>query len=87
MVPDACTAFHTYQLDWNADRMLIGVDGRAYTRFDNDKKGDSATWPFDTPEYLILNVAVGGWGGQKGIDDTAFPAAMEVDYVRVWQKK
>ena len=87
MVPDACTAFHTYQLDWNADRILIGVDGRAYMRFDNDHKGNPATWPFASPQYLILNVAVGGWGGQQGIDDAAFPARMEVDYVRVWQKR
>ncbi|ATY32599.1 glycoside hydrolase family 16 protein [Sphingomonas psychrotolerans] len=87
MVPDACTAFHNYQLDWNADRILIGVDGHAHMRFDNDHKRDPATWPFASPEYLILNVAVGGWGGQKGIDDAAFPATMEVDYVRVWQKR
>lgn len=87
MVPDACTAFHDYQLDWNEDRILIGVDGRAYMRFDNDHKGDPATWPFASPQYLILNVAVGGWGGQKGIDPAAFPARMEVDYVRVWQKR
>ncbi|HVJ01477.1 MAG TPA: glycoside hydrolase family 16 protein [Sphingomonas sp.] len=86
-VPDACTAFHNYQLDWNEDRILIGVDGRAHMRFDNDKKGDPANWPFGTPEYLILNVAVGGWGGQMGIDDAAFPSRMEVDYVRVWQKR
>jgi beta-glucanase (GH16 family) len=87
MVPDACTAFHTYQLDWNADRMLIGVDGRAFLRFDNDHKGNHDTWPFASPQYLILNVAVGGWGGDKGIDAGAFPARMEVDYVRIWQKK
>jgi beta-glucanase (GH16 family) len=87
VLPDACDAFHTYQLDWTADRLLVGVDGRAYMRFDNDKKGDPATWPFGTPEYLILNVAVGGWGGQKGIDDAAFPSRMEVDYVRVFQKR
>lgn len=87
MVPDACTAFHKYQLDWNADRMLIGVDGRAFLRFDNDRKGNHDTWPFASPQYLILNVAVGGWGGDKGIDASAFPARMEVDYVRVWQKK
>ncbi len=85
-VPDACTAFHAYQLDWSPERILIGVDGRAYMRFDNDGKGDPATWPFDRPEYLILNVAVGGWGGEKGIDDRAFPASMAVDYVRVWQR-
>jgi beta-glucanase (GH16 family) len=87
MVADACGAFHTYQLDWDQDRLLIGIDGRAHMRFDNDKKGDPATWPFAKPQYLILNVAVGGWGGQKGIDPAAFPAKMEVEYVRVWQKR
>src|SRR3546814_10884157 len=56
---DACTAFHTYQLDWTRERLLIGVDGRAYMRFENDSKGDAATWPLDRPEFLILNVAVG----------------------------
>lgn len=84
--PDVCEAFHIYQLDWNADRILVGIDGRAYMRFDNDGKGDHATWPFASPHYLILNVAVGGWGGQMGIDPRAFPARMEVDYVRVWQR-
>jgi beta-glucanase (GH16 family) len=83
---DACTAYHRYQLDWNRDRILIGIDDRAYMRFDNDHKGDPATWPFDKPQYMILNVAVGGWGGQQGIDPAAFPSAMRVDYVRVWQK-
>lgn len=87
MLPDACTSFHDYQLDWNEDRILIGVDGRAYMRFDNDKKRNRETWPFGTPEYLILNVAVGGWGGQMGIDPAAFPSRMEVDHVRVWQKR
>lgn len=86
-VADACTAFHNYQLDWNADRILIGVDGHAYMRFDNDHKGDHDTWPFASPQYLILNVAIGGWGGQQGIDPKAFPSRMDVDYVRVWQKR
>ncbi len=87
MLADVCDAFHIYQLDWNADRILIGVDGRAYMRFENDGKRDRATWPFSSPHYLILNVAVGGWGGQHGIDPAAFPASMEVDYVRVWQAR
>ena len=84
-IPDACTAYHLYQLDWSPERILIGVDGHAYMRFDNDGSGDPARWPFSKPQYLILNVAVGGWGGQQGIDDSAFPSSMSVDYVRVWQ--
>jgi beta-glucanase (GH16 family) len=84
-VPDACAAYHLYQLGWTPQRILIGVDGHAYMRFDNDGSGDPARWPFDAPQYLILNLAIGGWGGQQGIDDSAFPATMSVDYVRVWQ--
>jgi hypothetical protein len=37
--------------------------------------------------HILLNVAVGGvWGGQRGIEEEAFPARMEVDYVRVYQR-
>ena len=32
----------------------------------------AARWPFDKPQYLLLNLAIGGsWGGQQGIDDVA----------------
>lgn len=45
-------------------------------------------WPFSQPFYLLMNIAVGGnWGGLQGVDDTVFPATMEVDYVRVFQVK
>jgi len=44
-------------------------------------------WPFDKRFHLLLNLAVGGtWGGAQGIDTAIFPQAMEVDYVRVYQK-
>ena len=86
-VPTACTAFHRYQLDWTPAAITIGVDGRAYMRVANDQPGGHAAWPFDRPYQLILNLAVGGdWGGQKGVDDAAFPQAMRVDYVRYWKR-
>jgi licheninase len=84
-IPTSCTAFHSYQLDWRPDTITIGVDGTAYMRVANDQPGGAQAWPFTRPYELILNLAVGGdWGGQKGIDDTAFPQRMEVDYVRYW---
>ncbi|HEY0011333.1 MAG TPA: glycoside hydrolase family 16 protein [Allosphingosinicella sp.] len=83
-VPDACGAFHAYQLDWTRERIRMGIDGR--TVFTFARSENPAEWPFDGAQYLILNVAVGGsWGGAQGIDDAALPARMEVDYVRVWQ--
>jgi beta-glucanase (GH16 family) len=87
MVPTTCSAFHDYQLLWTKDRIVIGVDGKGYMAFANDKKGNKEAWPFDDPQYVILNIAIGGWGGEQGIDPAAFPAKMEVDYVRVWQKR
>jgi beta-glucanase (GH16 family) len=83
-VPDACSAFHLYQLDWTRERIRMGIDGRTVLTF--ARSGDPAEWPFDAPQYLILNIAVGGaWGGMRGVDPAAFPARMEIDHVRVWQ--
>jgi hypothetical protein len=46
-----------------------------------------AVWPFDKPQYLILNLAIGGsWGGQQGVDDSAFPTRFLIDYVRVYRR-
>ena len=43
-------------------------------------------WPFDKRFHILMNIAVGGsWGGAMGVDDTIFPATMEVDYVRVYK--
>lgn len=85
-VATACTQFHTYQLDWQPHAITIGVDGHAYMRVRDDKPGGKAAWPFTRPYQLILNLAVGGdWGGVKGIDDTALPQRMTVDYVRYWR--
>ncbi len=61
------------------------VDGREYFAFAKEPGGQEV-WPFDGPFHLVLNVAVGGnWGGQKGIDESALPYRMLVDYVRVYQ--
>ena len=84
-IENACGAFHTYQLHWTRERIVMGIDGKTLFTFERTA-GGRAEWPFDGPQYLILNVAVGGmWGGAKGIDDRALPQRMEVDYVRVWQ--
>ncbi|MFN8289639.1 MAG: glycoside hydrolase family 16 protein [Chitinophagaceae bacterium] len=87
VVPDCSAAFHTYGMEWDRDSIRISVDDRIYFRFGNEHSGYAA-WPFDNKMYLLLNIAVGGtWGGQQGVDDSAFPCRMEIDYVRMYQKK
>ncbi len=86
-IRDACDTFHRYQVLWTPEGINFGIDDVGYNRFRNDGRGDRTTWPFDTPFYMILNIAVGGdWGGAEGVDPGAFPQRMEIDYVRVFQK-
>jgi beta-glucanase (GH16 family) len=83
-VEDAESAFHLYAVEWTPEKIDFFVDDQKYYTFSNDG-GSTATWPFDRPFYLILNLAVGGgWVGSPG-ETTVFPAVMEVDYVRVYQ--
>jgi beta-glucanase (GH16 family) len=77
--------FHLYALEWFPDRLDWYYDGKKVYSFANEHSGRDA-WPFDRPQFLILNFAFGGsWGGQKGIDITALPQTMLVDYVRLYQ--
>ena len=72
--------------EWTSDRMVFYVDGKRLLTYNNDGTGKDA-WPFDSPFYVILNLAWGGtWGGLQGVDENCLPATMEVDYVRVFQK-
>ena len=79
--------FHTYAILWTAQNITTYVDGRVQLSYDNKGKGRS-DWPYDDPFYVIFNLAWGGdWGGAQGVDEGALPATMEVDYIRVFQKK
>jgi beta-glucanase (GH16 family) len=86
-VADPSAGFHVYAMEWYADRIDIFVDGEKYFTFRNEGTG-SRTWPFDKPHYLLINLAIGGgWGGQKGIDDSIFPQRYLIDYVRIFQQQ
>ena len=77
---DLSQGFHTYGVDWEADHISWYVDGQLYGTTTN-----LSLIPTEAM-YPILNLAVGGaWGGNPD-STTQFPASMDVDYIRVWQK-
>ena len=79
--------FHTYAMEWTAQNITTYVDGKVQLSYNNRGLGRD-DWPYDDPFYVILNLAWGGdWGGAQGVDESALPVTMEVDYVRVFQKK
>lgn len=79
--------FHTYAIEWTAQNITTFVDGKKQLSYDNRGLGRD-DWPYNDPFYIIFNLAWGGdWGGSQGVDESALPVTMEVDYVRVFQKK
>lgn len=79
--------YHIYALRWTKDAIRSYVDGKELLVFDNDGKNNVSTWPFDKAFFIILNLAWGGdWGGAQGVDESALPCTMKVDYVRVFQE-
>jgi beta-glucanase (GH16 family) len=87
VIADASDKFHVYVVEWDAQKIDFFVDSRKYFSYRNEGSGRAA-WPYDRDQYLILNLAIGGgWGGQKGIDDSIFPQRYLIDYVRVYQRR
>jgi len=79
--------FHLYALEWHEDHMDFFLDDSLYFTFENDQAGNTDTWPFDKPHYLLINLAYGGaWGGTQGVDVQALPLQYEIDYVRYYKK-
>ena len=76
-VANMSTGYHTYGVDWEADKVTYYFDGKPVYQVDT---------PADMhkPMYMIANLAVGGgWPGDAN-STTPFPAQMNIDYVRAY---
>jgi glucosylceramidase len=88
-VETATSGFNTYSVEWLPDRILFFVNGQKVYEYDPANYTPEVThrhWPFDKRHHLLINIALGGnWGGARGFDEEMLPAAMEIEYVRVYQ--
>jgi len=79
------TAWHTYGMIWSKGQIEYYVDAPTNVYATFSQSTQAGTWPFDVgPEFVILNLAVGGdWPGNPD-STTAFPSEIQVDYVRLY---
>ena len=77
--------YHVIGAEWTPTSVTMYIDGKKiYTR--------AASWTYDDgttggPAHILLNLGIGGaWAGRNGIDDTAFPQALHIDWVRAYRK-
>ena len=73
--------FHVYKLEWTAEKMIFSVDDVEHYTYNPTAK-NSDTWPFNSDQYLLLNVAI-----QESIASSFTSSAMEIDYIRVYQEQ
>lgn len=80
---DWSQAFHVFSAIWAPKKISFFVDSIMY--FTVTQKMIGKMWAFNAPQFLILNLAIGGgWPGFPN-ENTTFPADYIIDYVRVWQ--
>lgn len=84
----SAAAWHTYGMIWKKGEIDYYVDDptNIYATFKStDATWGTNGWPFDAgPQFVILNLAVGGdWPGNVD-STTVFPSSMLVDYVRIY---
>lgn len=87
--PFWASRFHTWRMDWDKDYIRIYLDGELLNEISqaetiNGSIGNNES-PFRHPQYILLNLALGGDNGGT-IIASALPMRYEIDYVRVYQK-
>ena len=88
--PNWASKFHIWRMDWDEEAIKLYLDDELLNEIPlKDAVNGSigrGTNPFMKPQYLLLNLAIGGINGGP-IDESALPMKYEIDYVRVYQKE
>jgi len=80
IVNTASSEFHVYAMEWTEDQMVFSIDSIEYYTYNPSIK-NAETWPFNSEFYILINFAI-----QNNISPTFTQAALEIDYIRVYQK-
>ncbi len=84
--PDWTKKFHVWRMDWTSDSISLYLDNQLLNsvKISATVNPDGFN-PFLQPHFLLLNLALGGNGGDPSKSPS--PIRYEVDYVRVYQTR
>lgn len=75
---------NVYAMEWTNERIDLFFNDQKYLSAPIATfKKDMPQSPFDKPMVLLINLALGGWGG--ALDESALPMNYRIDWVRVYQ--
>jgi beta-glucanase (GH16 family) len=83
--PEWPSKFHLWRMEWTEKTIKLFLDDELLNEVDLARTVNPDGFnPFHQPHYILLNLAIGGNGGNPS--ETLFPKEYVVDYVRVYQK-
>ena len=88
--PDWAEKFHIWRMEWQPEYLRIYLDDELLNDIDltktiNGTYGEGKN-PFHTPQYFLLNLAIGGQHGGEP-NPEKYPLRYEIDYIRFYQDK
>lgn len=81
---DVANNFYEYSMIWSPTQIVFLVDNVPYYTYEPLDR-NSSNWPFNLDQFLLLNVAMGGFAGS--IDSNFTEGEMVIDYVRIYQSE
>ena len=76
--------WHVYGMEWDEEKIKFYLDDNYYKTMSINEEMNEC---FNSPQYILLNLAIGGSYPGNTIDATKLPFKMYIDYVRVYGKK
>ena len=79
---DRSADFHTYAVEWDESTLSFYFDDKKFASYNRPTEIKQLS-----AQYIIVNLAIGGWAGDDIEITSDKPAYFEADWVRVWQAK
>ena len=87
---DVANTYHVFSMNWSPNQITFLVDGQVHYTYkkpanftDVNSDGINDGWPFDAPQFLLINFAMGGIAG--AVSPSFTESSLLVDYVRIYQ--
>lgn len=58
--PELLEGFHTFSLEWKKNEIVYYIDNEYIGKYTKEDYYTEEDWPYDQPQYLIINLAIGG---------------------------
>ncbi len=80
------SGYHTWACEWTSTQVKFYLDNNLIRTVSYPINNPNTGWGDSNPANVLINLAAGGgWPGPAD-DINAFPATLEVDYLRIYQK-